>query len=65
MPLPWSIDEAQGLAALNAEVTRRAAAIAYLNDFLLMMLVTLAALPLVLLLRAPRRAHAPAGAALE
>jgi DHA2 family multidrug resistance protein len=46
------------LAVLNAEVTRQAVFIAYLDDFWLMMWVTLAALPLVLLLR---RASAPQG----
>jgi DHA2 family multidrug resistance protein len=43
------------IGALNAEVTRQAAAIAYLNDFWLMMGLTLASIPLLLLLR-------PAGA---
>ena len=36
-------------------MTRQAASIAYIDDFLLMMHVTLAALPFVLLLRSPRR----------
>ena len=56
-PLPpiWNPASTQGLAALNAEVTRQAAAIAYLNDLWLMMWLTLAALPLVLLVRVPRR----------
>ncbi|GLR46306.1 DHA2 family efflux MFS transporter permease subunit [Sphingomonas astaxanthinifaciens] len=39
------------LAVINAEVTRQALFIAYLDDFYLMMWVTLAAIPLVLLLR--------------
>jgi DHA2 family multidrug resistance protein len=38
------------------EVTRQAASVAYIDDFLLMTYVTLAALPFVLLLRPPRRA---------
>jgi DHA2 family multidrug resistance protein len=41
------------MATLNAEVTRQAATIAYLNDFQLMMWVTLAAIPLLVLLRRP------------
>jgi DHA2 family multidrug resistance protein len=41
------------LAMLDAEINRQAAMIAYLDDFYLMMFVTLAALPLVLLLRKP------------
>lgn len=46
------------LAIINAEVTRQAVFIAYLDDFWLMMWITLAALPLVLLLR---KASAPQG----
>lgn len=46
------------LAVINAEVTRQAVFIAYLDDFWLMMWVTLAALPLVLLLK---KASAPQG----
>jgi DHA2 family multidrug resistance protein len=61
LPPSWSPDSAAGLAALNAEVTRQAASIAYIDDFLLMTYVTLAALPFVLLLRPPRRAKAPPG----
>jgi DHA2 family multidrug resistance protein len=45
-------------AMLNAEVTRQAAMIAYLDDFQLMMVLTLLAIPLVLLLRRPPRAGA-------
>ena len=42
-----------GIAVLNNEVTRQASAIAYVDDFLLMMWVTLLAAPLLLLLRKP------------
>ena len=49
-----------GLATLNAEVTRQASAIAFLDDFWLMMVLTLAAIPLLLLLRPVRHARAPA-----
>ncbi|MEZ5460814.1 DHA2 family efflux MFS transporter permease subunit [Dokdonella sp.] len=51
-------DSAQGLMALNAEVTRQAAAIAYINDFWLMMWLTLFALPFLLLFKVPRRKSA-------
>jgi DHA2 family multidrug resistance protein len=40
---------------LNAEVTRQASAIAYLNNFRLMMWVVLLAIPLTFLLRVPKR----------
>ena len=39
------------LAILNAEVTRQAVFIAYLDDFKLMMIITFAALPLLLLMK--------------
>jgi DHA2 family multidrug resistance protein len=47
------------LAGLNAAVTQQAAMIAYNNDFKLMLILTVIAIPLVALLRAPRSA-APA-----
>ena len=53
----YNLSTPQGLVALNAEVTRQAATLAYLQDFRLMMWVALAALPLILLLRPA----APAG----
>jgi DHA2 family multidrug resistance protein len=40
-----------GLAAINASVMRQAAMIAYDNDFKLMLVLTLCAVPLVVLLR--------------
>jgi DHA2 family multidrug resistance protein len=43
------------LAFINAEVTRQALFIAYLDDFKLMMLVTFAVLPLLLLMRRGNR----------
>ena len=66
--LPAAMDPstATGLALLNAEVNRQAAAIGYLNDFKLMMLLTLASMPLVLLMRggkAPSGGNAGADAA--
>ena len=45
----------EGLSAINAEVTRQAATLAYLQDFRLMMFVTLSALPLIFLLGKPAR----------
>jgi len=51
--LPWVYDlgSQAGAAALNAEVTRQASFLAYLNDFKIMMLATLLSLPLLLLMR--------------
>ncbi len=44
---------ARGLEFLNAEVTQQAAMIGYIDDFKLMMVLTLIATPLVLLMKAP------------
>ncbi|AJP48144.1 DSBA oxidoreductase [Rugosibacter aromaticivorans] len=48
-----------GLLALNAEITRQAAMIAYINDFWLMCLMALLVIPFLFLLR-PMSKHAPA-----
>jgi len=42
------------MAMVNAEINRQAAMIAYIDDFWAMMWVTLASVPLVLLLRPPK-----------
>lgn len=47
----YNLSTEAGLAVLNAEVTRQAAILAYLQDFRLMMWVTLAAMPLLFLLK--------------
>jgi DHA2 family multidrug resistance protein len=47
----WNLSSAAGLSAANAEVTRQALTLAYLQDFRLMMFVAIAAMPLALLLR--------------
>jgi len=53
---PWfDLTTTHGLAALNQEVTRQAAMIGYIDDFALMLIVILASLPLLLLVRGPRR----------
>ena len=51
------------LAMLDAEINRQAMMIAYIDDFWAMMWVTLAALPLVILLRPPRPGAPQASAA--
>ena len=51
------------MAALNAEVTRQASMVAYVDDFKLIMLIALASIPFLLLLRETRRRPAPAAAA--
>jgi DHA2 family multidrug resistance protein len=61
MRAPFDLTTAHGIAALNHEVTRQAAMIAYIDDFLLMLIVVLGSLPLLLLVRIPRRTPAAAG----
>ncbi|MGB5445304.1 MAG: DHA2 family efflux MFS transporter permease subunit, partial [Psychromonas sp.] len=54
----YDLTTTAGLIGINAEVTRQALTLAYLQDFRLMIWVTLAAVPLVLLLKAPaKKAH--------
>ncbi len=48
-----------GMLALNQLITQQAAIIAYLDDYKLMMVLTLAVIPLLLLLRPPARAQNP------
>jgi len=43
-----------GATLLNAEITRQASMLAYVDDFWMMFLVTLAIIPLLLLIRPPR-----------
>jgi len=62
---PYSLTNPNGLAALNAEVTRQAQMIAYIDDFHLMVIVILVALPFLLLLRRPIRASQGPAIALD
>lgn len=48
--------DVQGLALLNASVSEQALTLAYLQDFRLMMFVTIAAIPLLLLMNKPASA---------
>ena len=52
----WDPSTTAGAMALNEEITRQASMIAYINDFKLMMIVTLISLPFVLLLSSPKKA---------
>ena len=54
-PLPeaWSFVETTGVAALNAEATRRAAAIAYIGDFGWLVLASLVCILLLIFVRMP------------
>ena len=54
LPAMMNPGTAAGAAALNAEVTRQSAMVAYIDDFWLMLIITLAVLPLLFLISAPK-----------
>jgi DHA2 family multidrug resistance protein len=56
LPSPFSLTSPSGVAALNAEVTRQAGMVSYIDVYRLMMLIVVFTIPLLLLVR-------PAGAA--
>jgi MFS transporter, DHA2 family, multidrug resistance protein len=60
--LPFDITTIKGLVTLNGEVTRQAQMIAYNNDFKMLLVLTVAVAPLLLLLRKPAQKLAPAEA---
>ena len=62
---PFSLTSPAGVAALNAEATRQAAMVAYVDDFKMMMIIVIFTLPLLLLLRRPRPIPTAATAAAE
>jgi len=57
----YNLGNPAGLGVLNAEISRQAAMIAYLDDFWLMLILTLLAIPLLALIR-PAKKAAPAPA---
>src|SRR5207248_860157 len=50
----FSLSTPSRIAALNAEVTRQAVMVAYIDDFKLIMLIALGSIPLLFLLRQAR-----------
>jgi len=56
LPTRFDPSTVGGLTALNAEITRQASMVAYVDDFKLMLVITLVCIPMLLFLRKPRRA---------
>jgi DHA2 family multidrug resistance protein len=54
----YDVSRPGGVAALDAAVTQQAAMIGYIDDFWMMFLLTLAVMPLILLIVPPRRSAA-------
>jgi MFS transporter, DHA2 family, multidrug resistance protein len=55
----FDVSRPTGAAALDGLIAQQSSMIAYVNDFRLMLYLTLAVMPLLLLIRSPRRADAP------
>lgn len=55
----YNLSSGAGMTALNGEITRQASMIAYVDDYWLMMILTLAVIPLLLFVQKPKLA-APA-----
>jgi MFS transporter, DHA2 family, multidrug resistance protein len=62
IPAPLGLTSTRGMAFWNEEVTRQAAMTAYIDDFLLMLIIILGSLPLLLLVRVSRAKPAAADA---
>ncbi len=56
LPLMFDPATAAGITSLNGEISRQASMVAYIDDFRLMFIVTVACMPMLLLMRRPRRA---------
>ncbi len=56
----YDLSHPGGVAALDAAVTQQATMIGYIDDFVLMLMLTLAVMPLILLIQPPRAAGRPA-----
>jgi DHA2 family multidrug resistance protein len=59
----YNLANGAGMTALNAEITRQSSMIAYVDDYWLMMILTLAVIPLLLFVRAPAKTAAAAPSA--
>lgn len=57
LPAAYSLTTPSGIAALNAEVTRQASMVSYIDVYALMMFIVLATIPLLLLVRRTRAAR--------
>lgn len=55
LPAQFNMNSTAGLDALNAEIGRQSAMVAYVDDFKLLVFLSLSSIPLLLLLRAPTK----------
>ena len=59
LPAAYNPATTTGLAMLNEEVTRQASFLAYINDYKILMIATLVAMPMLLLMRKQKQANSP------
>jgi DHA2 family multidrug resistance protein len=59
LPAPFNLQSPVGPALLDAEVMRQASMIAYVDAFYLTAILSICSVPLLLLMRRPRRAAGP------
>jgi DHA2 family multidrug resistance protein len=57
MPPGWNFSTTSGLEAISAEINRQATMVAYVDDFKLMLWMSFAMFPLLLLMRGPKRSQ--------
>lgn len=62
---PYSLTDPGGIAALNAEISRQAAMVSYVDAFWALAILSGASLLLLLLIRAPKRSAAPVTVHME
>jgi len=62
---PFSLTNPAGIAALDGEVGRQSAMVAYIDDFKMMFILGMAVLPLLLFMRPPRRGGGTPHVAME
>jgi DHA2 family multidrug resistance protein len=65
LPAPYSLSEPGGIAALNAEISRQAMMVSYVDAFWFLAILSGTSLLLLLLIRAPKRAAAPVQVHIE
>jgi DHA2 family multidrug resistance protein len=56
LPTMFDPSTAAGITSLNGEITRQATMVAYVDDFRLMLVITLICIPMLLIMRKPRAA---------
>jgi DHA2 family multidrug resistance protein len=54
-PSAWNLSTTSGLSAVSGEINRQASMVAYIDDFQLMLVGSIAILPLLLLMSGPKR----------